>query len=243
MDGNESNGNKMDLSIVVPFYNEQDNIIHVYNALSLNLQDSGISYELIFVNNGSSDMTPDKIAKLRKSDSKVVKVDILKNQGYSYGIRQGLSKANGEYIGYVDGDDAFCAAAINKIYGKAISEHLDICKGRRVNRQDGFLRTFASLFFNSIFNVLFINKIKDVNAKPKIMKSKVFNELNLKSKDWFIDAEILIKSLQKGYKIGELQIKPQKRIVGSSSVKPSTTVEFLKNMLSYRWKLWTNQKL
>jgi len=237
------NEKNIDLSIVLPFYNEEGNIKDVYDSAILSLKKYKIRYELIMVNNGSTDNTAQFIKEFERSNRNVRSLHIIKNKGYGYGVLRGMKKARGRYVCYTDGDDPICASYIGQIYKKLQNEQLDICKGRRFVRRESFKRKLISIIYTRLFNLLFMNKIKDINSKPKILKRSCFLNLELNSNDWFIDSEILIKAIKKGYKIGELDVVAQGRNAGNSSVKTRTIFEFIKNLLNYRWKLWTNQKL
>jgi len=232
-----------DVSIVIPFFNEGRNVDLIYGSLTRSFQGKSINYELIMVNNGSSDDTANFISRIQKKDGKVKCVNVIHNKGYGFGILSGLRIAKGNYIGYIDGDDTQCSSAVPLIYEHAIKNNCDICKGVRFSREDNFQRRVASKVYNLIFNILFLNTLKDINGKPKIMKKELFAELSLHSNDWFIDSEILIKALKRKYKICGVLLNAGKRKVGRSAVRSSTAIEFIKNMAIYRWKQWTNQKL
>jgi len=228
--------NKFDLSIVVPLYNEEKNVKDVADSIVKNLSKSKINYELILVNNGSVDSTPKIIEQLTKRNKRIRKVDVIKNQGYGWGIINGLNVSKGKYLGYIDGDGQFDSENIIKAYTKMKKNNLDFCKGRRLVREDGIKRNIASLLYNLLLNLMFVVNINDVNAKPKLMSMKCYNDLNLKSKDWFIDTEIMIKVKKKNYKYGEIPLEFKKRKAGMSNVKLKIISEFLKNLLYFRIK-------
>lgn len=228
--------NKFDLSIVVPLYNEEKNVKDVADSIVKNLSKSKINYELILVNNGSVDSTPKIIEQLTKRNKRIRKVDVIKNQGYGWGIINGLNVSKGKYLGYIDGDGQFDSENIIKAYTKMKKNNLDFCKGRRLVREDGIKRNIASLLYNLLLNLMFVVNINDVNAKPKLMSMKCYNDLNLKSKDWFIDTEIMIKVKKKNYKYGEIPLEFKKRKAGRSNVKLKIISEFLKNLLYFRIK-------
>ena len=75
---------------------------------------------------------------------------------------------------------------------------------------------------------------KDMNGCPKIMKKSVYNDLKLQSKDWFLDAEIMIKIKERDYKLGEVPVVSKDREGGKSSVNWKTAFEFLNNIIKYR---------
>jgi len=223
-------------SLVIPLYNEEKNVTKVIVPIISELKKERIDYELILVNNGSQDETGKLIKELNKKNSRIKLVKIEVNQGYGWGIISGLKKTRGKYIGFMCGDEQVHPGDVIKTYHKLVSDNLDLCKVSRVIRQDGFKRRLISIFYNFIFSLIFPVKSRDINGTPKIMKREVYEKINLKSKDWFIDAEAMIKCEKKGYKIGEVPIIFYQRKEGVSNVKLSTIFEFLKNILRYRIK-------
>ena len=139
-----------DVSIVIPFFNEGRNVDLIYDSLTHSFAGKSINYELIMVNNGSSDDTGQFISKIRKKDRRVKCVNVLHNRGYGFGILSGLHSAKGSYIGYVDGDDTQCSSAVPLIYEHALRNNCDICKGIRQTREDNVQRRIASNIYNLV---------------------------------------------------------------------------------------------
>ena len=226
---------KYQLSIAVPFCNEEDNVRDVVGNLEKEFKKNKINYELILVNNGSYDSTPSIIEHLKKGNSRIKQVNIQKNQGYGWGVINGLNIARGKYIGYVDGDNQTHPKFIIDAYNKLKETNAILCITRRLNRKDGFLRKIASIGYNTLVNMLFLTKVKDINSKPKLINQKFYKELDLLSKDWFIDTEIVVKAKSKGLKIVEVPIRYGNRMKGKSKVKFSTTFELLFDAMKYRF--------
>ncbi|HIH17782.1 MAG TPA: glycosyltransferase family 2 protein [Nanoarchaeota archaeon] len=227
---------KPEVSIVLPFYNEEGNVRKVLQDLSSEFGKSKIDYEIIAVNNGSWDKTPGIISDVKKKNKRVKRVDVKKNQGYGFGILTGLKSAQGKYIGYGWGDGQVLASDFVKVFQTLKESKVDICKVRRVTREsEGFSRNFRSKGYNLLISSLFFMNLKDINGCPKIMKEEVYRNLNLQSRDWFLDPELIIKAKRKGYKILEVPIIFKKRERGKSNVGfIKTDFEFLKNIIKYR---------
>ena len=225
---------KYQLSIVIPFYNEEDNVRDVVENLEKEVKKNKINYELILVNNGSDDSTPQIIKDLKKRNPTIKQVNIQKNQGYGWGIINGLNIARGEYIGYVDGDNQIHPKFIIDAYNKLKETNAILCITRRLNRKAGFIRKIASIGYNTIVNILFLTKVKDVNSKPKFIKHKFYKELKLSSKDWFIDTEIVLKAKNNGFKFIEIPVRYNERKKGKSKVRISILKELLFNIIRYR---------
>ncbi len=195
------------------------------------------------LNNGAKDSTPKIIEDLAKFNPRIKQVNIGTNQGYGYGIYSGLKAAKGEILGWTDGDEQVLPEDLIKLYNVMKAADYDIAKGRRLFREDGLRRGIASLFYNALVNIFFLTWLEDVNAKPKLMKRKVFESITLESKDWFFDTEFLVKSVKNHYRIGDVGVIFAKRRSGKSNVNLITVSEFLYNLADFRWKLWNkNQK-
>ena len=229
------NANNIDLSVSIPLYNEEDNVRSVIKELYDVLKNTGLKYEIIAVNNGSYDNTGKILNKLKRKYKNIKIVSIKKNLGYSYGINQGLKKSNGRIIGFMDGDSQVKSNVIPLLY-KELENNKDIqlIKVKRVRRMDGFNRLFQSRIYNKLFAVLFGIDSIDINGKPKLMKREFYDKINIISRDWFIDAEIMLNLKKHNYKFAEIAVQSDKRNKGESKVKLSATLQFLKNMLKYK---------
>src|SRR3989344_2413147 len=107
-----------ELSVVMPFYNEgKQTEITAKNALA-NLKKLKIDFELILVDNGSKDETGEIIKGLGKTYKNIVPVRVEKNIGYGFGVRMGLAKADGNVLGWTDGDGQFDIQSLNEAYTK-----------------------------------------------------------------------------------------------------------------------------
>jgi glycosyltransferase involved in cell wall biosynthesis len=226
----------IELSIAIPFYNEEENVADVLKEVSKELKNNNINYELIAVNNGSIDKTKDIIKSFIKKDSNIKLVDIKKNIGYGFGITSGLNKASGKYIGYMWGDKQIESKVITEVFKRLKEKNLDVCKIKRIKRGDGILRKIQSKFYNYLLDLIFAIKTDDINGCPKIMKKEVYKNLNLQSKDWFIDTELMIKLHKRNCKIDEIPVIFKKREKGKSNIKITTIFEFIRNLLKYKFK-------
>jgi len=221
-------------SLVVPFYNEEQNAESVVFDLLNAFRNVGVRFELVLVNNGSTDRTPHILRKLAKSNKEITIVNIAENQGYGWGIISGLRAARGEYLGLSPGDGQVCGTEVTKVYRKLIDDGLDLCKAKQGFRNDGSFRKIQSTLYNLILPIFFKVQTRDINRSPKMMKRPVYKLMQLSCRDWFLDAEIMIKSNRMALKVGEVPIYFDKRKTGKSNVKFTTVFEFIKNIIWYR---------
>jgi len=111
----------------------------------------------------------------------------------------------------------------------------DLVKAARVRRGDGLTRKVISLVFNALFHLLFPGlRVRDVNAKPKVLTRAAYERLELESDDWFIDAEIMIEARRLGLRIGEVETEFLALTGRRSFIDLRTLLGFLVNLVRYR---------
>lgn len=221
------------LSLVIPMFNEEANAEKVTQEIIEELEKGAINYELILVNNGSSDGTGIILTKLAQENATIKTITVPENQGYGWGILNGLHWATGEYLGYMGGDGQIDPQDVAKIFKHMLKEPYPLYKAHRYRREDGPLRNFVSNIFNKLFVYTFKVNVGDINGSPKIMSRQCYECLNLSSKDWFLDAEVIIKANYLSMKVGEVPVVFRRRHGGRSSVRLCTVWEFLRNMITY----------
>lgn len=224
----------MNLSIVVPAHNESKNLKLLVPQLDATLSTLNELYEIIVVDNASTDDTQETIVALKKRFPTVVSVFEGK-KGFGSAILAGLERSQGEVIGYIHADNQMEAMDIVRIYQKLKREGLELCKATRLDRYDGLIRWFISKVYNLLFRVMFQVCLRDINGSPKLFTRQFFQAAHINSRDWFIDPEVIIKAQRLGARVGEIEIRTRPRPHGSSQVRAATVWEFLKNMFHY-WR-------
>jgi len=224
-----------EFSDAIPLYNEEKNVEKLVSELARELETAGIDYELVLVNNGSRDRTGEIIDRLAAGNARIRPIHFEENQGYGGGILAGLKACRGELIGYSWGDSQVRAEDLVRIFVKLKNEGLDLCKSRRIERHDGFLRRVVTTIYNGAFPLFFKTPTRDVNGCPKIFRKDRFLQMDIRSTDWFIDAEIMIKSGELNLRVGEVPVIFHAREQGSSNVNLGTVLEFVKNLVVYKF--------
>ncbi len=224
-------------SAVITLYNEEGNIEPLTRSLidSFRTHMAGIPFELVLVINGSEDRTGQIALELEKQFDELTLVMVKKNRGYGGGTLAGLANARGDVVGFLDGDQQVAAEDVAKVFKACIEGKHDIVKILRVVREDGPLRVFQSRCFNALFRLLFGGTSRDVNSKPKVLKRKALERMNLRSTDWFLDAEVMIEAVRLNLSVLEIPVVWMEREHGSSNIRLSSAVEFFKNMIRYRY--------
>jgi len=164
------------LSVVVCVYNEELNIKPLVDKITASL--TNIDYEILYVDDGSTDNTVKEILKLKNPLLSLIQ--FKRNYGQSSALAAGIDAAKGEYIVLLDGDLQNDPADIPAMLEKAEKEDWDIVAGERKNRKDGFfLRKIPSWIANSIIRKTTNVKIRDYGCTLKLFKSDVAKNLGL----------------------------------------------------------------
>ena len=156
--------------------------------------------------------------------------------------RSGLRAATGRYVALIDGDEQVPADEVRVVYEVMSQGGLDLVTTFRCERGDGLWRIFNSWAYNMVFRILFPGlNLRDVNSKPKIFTREFLDRLDLRSDDWFLDAEICIQARRLGARIRQVPtvfLRPTHR---KSFVGPRAVVEFLWNLLRARFHEFRNR--
>ncbi len=140
----------IDLSVVIPLYNEENNVEKLHERIRESLQELQINYEVIFVNDGSKDKTMPLVLKLAQSDPHLRFIDLSRNFGHQLAITAGIEHTKGEYIVVMDGDGQDPPEFIRDLYEKAKSGFEVVYAKRRKRDGENFLKKFTAKAFYRI---------------------------------------------------------------------------------------------
>lgn len=206
------------LSIVVPVYNEEKTIGKILKKLD-DLDLSGVTKEVIIVDDGSKDDTVSVIEKyLNFNKGKSIKlVKHSKNQGKGMAVRTGVKSARGDFVVVQDADLEYDPIYLKSLMEPIKNKQSEVVYGTRLQRPPNLkedekslrflLHYFGNRFLSLMISVLFLTWLTDIETGYKIFPRKVFAKLNIKSTGFEFEPEITIKLLKHGYKIKELPIK------------------------------------
>lgn len=215
------------LSVVIPLRNEVENVAPVAAGLAVALRCEGVAFELILVDNGSSDGTGEAIDRLALPEARKA---VEAERGFGRAVLRGLTEARGEVVGFMPGDGQVAPEDLVGLYRAMVARGAALAKVRRSRRQDGLARWLVSLACNLSFRLLFGLATWDVNGSPKLMRRDLYESLALRSQDWFLDAEIMIGCARRRVTYVEVPVTFRPRASGASNVRWSTAFEFLGNM-------------
>jgi glycosyltransferase involved in cell wall biosynthesis len=203
----------MDLSIVIPCFNEERNISALYAQLKPVLTRSRKLYELIFIDDGSRDNTSKEVLKLRKKHKQIHLIRFRKNFGKSLALAAGFKHAKGKIIITMDADLQDDPQDIPR-FVKKIELGYDLVAGWRYRRKDKFLKKLVSkLIYNKLAQFMTRVKIHDFNCGFKAYKREVIQNIKLYGE---MHRYIPALASQKGYRIGELKVHHHRRKFGKT---------------------------
>jgi len=227
-----------DLSLTIPLLNEEDGVQDVVNSITKHLSSKYIKYQIILVNNGSTDNTQKVIEYLARRDPGILPLRLEVNKGYGGGILAGLERASAPIVGYLWGDEQVAPYVLTEAWRAIHDQNVDIAKARRRVRLDGFDRFLITRAYHCAVSALFPCPSRDINGCPKLFKREVLDRIRPQSTDWFIDAEIMLKAQKLGFRIHEIDVVAWPRLTGRSKVRWETLGEFALNLIRLRVGSW-----
>ena len=217
----------MDLSIIIPVFNEEKSIHQLFSEIESEINKELI-YEIIFINDGSTDNTFHAISEVISGNEGVKLINLNKNYGKSVALQEGFNYSTGDIVITMDGDLQDDPAEINNLILE-INNGIDIVSGWKKNRNDPISKTFPSRIFNYIVRFFSDVKIHDFNCGLKAYKKVVVKSLNLYGgMHRFIP---FLASLN-GFKTSEIIINHRKREFGKSKYSSSRLVKGLFDFLT-----------
>jgi glycosyltransferase involved in cell wall biosynthesis len=203
------------ISVFFPCYNEQDNITRVVEQALTVLEKLKADFEVIIVNDGSSDSTGQIADELAGQKDRVKVVHHRTNLGYGAALQSGFKAATKELVFYTDGDGQFDINEMPPLL--RLMEQYDIVSCYRLNRQDNLIRKINGWCWTKLVCLLFGMKIRDIDCAFKLYKREIFDNIKLVSTGALIDAEILARAVRKGYRITQKGIHHYPRTAGAQT--------------------------
>ncbi len=200
----------MKLSFIIPVFNEKESLERLYSEILENIENK--DYEIIFIDDGSSDNSFNIMEQLAKRDKRVKIIKFRKNFGKSASLQTGFENAKGDIIFTMDADLQDNPTEIPEFIEK-IEEGYDLVTGWKKNRKDPISKTIPSKFFNFITSISFKLKLHDYNCGFKAYKKEVINEIDIYGEmHRYIPAIVHTK----GFKVTEIPVEHRPREFGRS---------------------------
>lgn len=222
----------MDLSVVVPVFNEAENLEPLHRELDAALAPSGLAYELLFVDDGSRDGTFECLRALQQRDPHVVVIRLSRNFGQTAALSAGITHSRGEDVVLIDGDRQNDPADILRLRARR-REGYDLVAGWRVSRQDAWLtRLVPSRIANWLIGVITGVRLHDYGCTLKVLRGDLARSLRLYGEmHRFIPA--LVDDL--GGRVVELPVNHRPRVAGTSKYGLSRTVRVILDLITVKF--------
>lgn len=233
----EDRNNKNSISVVVPVYNEEGNVANLHKEIKDVCENNGYEYEIIFINDGSTDGT-DKVCRTLKP---LKYICMRKNFGQTAAMDAGIKAAKYDYIVTMDGDGQNDPADIPAMIDYLIEKDVDVVSGWRKNRKDTFMKRFVSRGANFLRYMMVHDGIHDSGCSLKVYKRECFKGVNLYGEQHrFIPAILKIK----GFSIGEVVVNHRPRTSGYTKYNWKRTIKGFVDMISvWFWNKFSTRPL
>jgi glycosyltransferase involved in cell wall biosynthesis len=218
------------VTVFFPVYNDEATVRLVTEkalAVCAQLTDA---YEVIIVDDGSPDASGEIADELACEHAQVRAVHHPTNRGYGAAVRTGLAESRHEWICFTDGDDEYDLRDLRKLW--RLRHRYDLIITFRYARRYSGLRILVSRVYNVVLRQLFYTRYRDVSTGLRLVRKQVVDELVLEATSPFIGAEIAIKAMLKGYRVGEMGIQTFPRQFGTgNSTSPHNIYRTITDML------------
>jgi len=232
----EQENNKINLSVVVPLFNEEGNVAELHAKIMRSLEKLGKSFEVIFVDDGSLDRTNEICRRL----SPLKLITFRKNFGQTAAFDAGIKNAKGEILITMDGDLQNDPDDIEKLLEK-LEEGWDVVSGWRVSRKDNLSKKIFSRVANYLRSFLINDGIHDAGCSLKAYRRECFDDIDL-----FGEMHRFIPGLLKiqGFKVTEVPVRHHPRRFGQTKYNWKRGIKGFVDMISvWFWKKYSNRPL
>jgi glycosyltransferase involved in cell wall biosynthesis len=237
------------VSFIMPCYNEEECISYTIPRLCREFENAGLRLELVACDNGSTDRTGEIIRQFHADGYPVVANRVEVNEGYGNGVLQSLKVCTAPWIGIIPADGQVDAEDVVRLYESVSNATRPVVgKVHRRFRLDGPMRAVISFFYNAFMLALWPGLgTLDVNGSPKLMRKVDLERMDLQSKDWLLDPELMIKAHMMGLTLLEINVFSRMRESGSSHVQTTTAIEFVKRLIQFKFggalKSWQQRRV
>jgi glycosyltransferase involved in cell wall biosynthesis len=228
------------LSIFFPMWNEEQYIHRAVGAARSVCQDlvtAGqiLDYEIIVVDDASTDSTPELADKLALDDQHVRVVHHPHNRKLGGSIKSGFAASTGDVVLYTDADLPFEMEELVRALRVLQTYEVDVVSAYRLDRTgEGPRRAIYSFLYNWLVQLMFGTRLRDINFAFKLCRRRVLDNVTLKSEGSFIDAELVIRAQRSGFQILQIGVDYFPRTRGVSTLSSPSVI---KAMISEMWHL------
>ncbi len=223
------------ISVVLPMYNEEENIEAAVAMARRVLEPlSEGDYEIVIVDDGSTDRTGEIAEELAAADPRIRPFHHDTNRTLGATIRTGLTHSRGELVLYTDADLPCDLAYLNDAI--PLLNEADVVIGYRTGRRESLKRWLYSSAYNRLTRWLLGIHVRDINFAFKLFTRPVVDAMELRAEGSFIDAEMLAEAQRLGFRIAEIPVVYTPRQAGCSTLaRPRVIIDIIREMFTY-WR-------
>jgi glycosyltransferase involved in cell wall biosynthesis len=227
------------ISLVLPAYNEAENIepmvVEAVPALEANADD----YEILVVDDGSADGTAAVTRRVMETNEHVRLIEHEVNQGFGAAVFSGFVHADKEWIFYTDADRQFILSELERFV--PFMDEADLIAGYRAPRRDPFLRVFYGKGWSALCTLLFGYTVRDVDCGFKLFRREIIQDLasQISSRGATFSIEWLARAKRAGYRFVELPVTHRPRVAGSQTgANVDVILRAFRELMRVRLQLW-----
>ena len=203
------------ISVFFPAYNDAGTIPSMVIAADMTVRSLTDNYEIIVVNDGSSDYTPDVLEELKRSYPRLKVVHHARNQGYGGALRSGFANASKELVFYTDGDAQYDPREMVLLL-EALTPDVDVVNGYKVKRSDPLHRVVIGKLYHWTVKTAFGLRVRDVDCDFRLFRRTVFDKVRLERDSGVICVEMMKKVQDAGFHIAQVPVSHYHRAYGRS---------------------------
>jgi len=226
------------LSYFFPAHNEAANLRELVEEALATLPSLAETFEVVIVDDGSRDATPQIADELAAADPRVRAVHHPKNLGYGAALRTGFASARHDLIAFTDGDRQFKVADIGRLIARYADGGAQAVVGYRIRRADPFVRTLYARAYRLANRIFFGLAVTDVDCACKLFPRDALRGISVESGGAFFSAELLIKLRAAGRTVVEVGVPHYPRTAGSpTGAKPGVILRAVRDFWALRLRL------
>jgi len=232
------------LSYFFPAHDEEANLEGLVEEALATLPDLADTFEIVAVDDGSHDATPELADRLATAHPDVVRVvHHPTNLGYGAALRSGFQAARYDLIAFTDGDRQFRIADLGQLLERAAADDRpDVVVGHRIRRADPPIRTAYATAYRLANRIFFGLRVRDVDCACKLFRRDALDGIRVESGGAFFSAELLIKLGASGRRVVEVGVPHYPRTAGSpTGARPSVIWRAVKDFWMLRLRMWADR--
>ena len=225
------------LSVILPCYNESENIVAAVSEATDALQVMGIeNQEILIVDDGSTDDTALLARELGKADARVKLIQHTENRGYGEALRSGIGAATGDWIFITDGDRQFYFEDLEQMI--PLTDNADFCQGIRIKRADPMARVIIGKVYQRMIRVLFRVPVLDPECSFRLIRAGLIKNIDLQCHGALVPLELVLRAEEGGAVFGERGVRHRIREHGTSSAMTvPVLLVLLRELVMLRWRI------